>query len=262
MTVKNVLLLFCLLLVGTLSVSAQDQNDDGRVHGEKKRWKDTPTRYHSWGIQFGNRGDNDWNMDLRVGMLDLGFSSYLFDNSLNLPAELDDFDQTFGGSWNINLHLIRHRLPLIKRRFGIEYGLTIAWKQYRFANDFRFEEDTIPISLVDDGTEYKRNKLKTTFLEVPLMLTITPGRRGNFYLSGGVYGGLLLNAKQKLKPSDGGTIKVKDDFNLNKFRYGLSGRIGFGSFAVYGQVALNELFKEGQGPALTPVEFGITILDF
>ena len=228
----------------------------------EKRWKKTPTRYHNWGIHFGGDWDgNDWD-GFRVGLLDIGFSTYIHDGSLNLPAELDDFDQTYGGSLNLNLHAIRHRLPIIKDVVGLEYGLSIAWKQYKFSNDFRILEDTIPFTVEDDGTQYKKNKLKTTFLEIPVMLTITPGRKSNFYISGGMYGGVLLGAKQKLKDNDGNKIKIKDDFNLNKFRYGMVGRIGFGPFAVYAQLALNDLFKEGQGPKLTPFNVGISILDF
>lgn len=228
----------------------------------KKRWKKTPNRYHSWGIHFG--GDSDWNNNnwdgFRVGLMDIGFSTYFHNKSLNLPAELDDFDQNYGGSLNFNLHAIRHRLPIVKDKVGIEYGLTLSWKQYKFANDFQIAEDTIPFTIVDDGTKYKKNKLKTTFLEVPLMLTIT-GRR-NFYISGGVYGGVLLGAKQKLKDENGNKLKIKDDFNLNKFRYGVVGRVGFGPFAVYAQLAMNGLFKSGQGPELTPFNVGISILDF
>ncbi|MEM6319721.1 MAG: outer membrane beta-barrel protein [Bacteroidota bacterium] len=240
-------------------IFAQDLDKDEDF---ERRWKDTPTRQHNWNVHFGGSwGDDDWD-NFRVGLLDIGFSTYLHDGSLNLPAELDDFDQTFGGSLNINLHAIRHRLPIVKNNLGIEYGLTVSWKQYRFSNDFQFTEDVIPITLLDDGTSYRKNKLKTTFLEVPLMLTLTPNSRSDFYLSGGVYGGLLLNAKQKLKDEDGNKIRIKDDFNLNKFRYGVVGRIGFGPFAIYGQLALNNLFKENQGPQLQPFNVGISILDF
>ncbi len=257
----------------TLAAQNQNQNENENQNQKtrtskdldkdedfEKRWKKTPNRYHNWGIHFGDNWDDDnWN-GFRVGLMDIGFSTYFHENSLNLPAELDDFDQNYGGSLNFNLHAIRHRLPIVKDKIGLEYGLSLAWKQYKFSNDFQILEDTIPFTIVDDGTKYKKNKLKTTFLEVPLMLTIT-GKR-NFYISGGIYGGVLLGAKQKLKDENGNKLKIKDDFNLNKFRYGMVGRIGFGPFAIYAQLAMNDLFKDGQGPALTPFNVGISILDF
>lgn len=276
MTIKknnpiSIIFSFCLALLAipalaqeteTRTASKDTETELSKDEDFEKRWKDTPTRYHNWGIHFGGNWDNgDWD-NFRVGLFDIGFSTYLYKGSLNLPADLDDFDQIYGGSLNLNFHPIRHRVPIIKDRVGLEYGLTIAWKQYKFSNDFRILEDTIPFTIEDDGTTYKKNKLKTTFLEVPLMLTIAPGKRSNFYLSGGVYGGVLLNAKQKLKDDNGNKFKIKDDFNLNKFRYGVVGRIGFGPFAIYAQAALNTLFKENQGPELYPFNVGITILDF
>lgn len=277
MTVKklNLIRFSCMFFVCFMSFYAFAQDQDVQANKDNtqldkdedfdKRWKKTPTRYHNWSIHVGgNWNDNNWNGwdNLRIGLMDIGFSTYLYDGSLNLPAELDDFDQTYGGSLNFNLHVVRQRLPIVKDALGIEYGLTVSWKQYKFSNDFKILEDVIPFAVEDDGTSYKKNKLKTTFLEVPLMLTLTPNSRSNFYLSGGVYGGVLLGAKQKLKDNDGNKIKIKDDFNLNKFRYGLVGRIGFGPFAVYAQLAMNDLFKTGQGPELTPFNVGISILDF
>lgn len=278
MTVKNLNLkssILCLVLAFfSLHLTAQDDPQDTNANKKEntkldkdedfeRRWKKTPTRYHNWGIHFGGNWDNDWDDDFRVGLIDIGFSTYFHNGSLNLPTELDDFDQNYGGSLNFNLHVIRHRLPIAKDNFGLEYGLTIAWKQYRFSNDFRILEDTIPFTIQDDGTSYKKNKLKTTFLEVPLMLTLSPsGGRNPFYLSAGMYGGVLLGAKQKLKDDNGNKFKIKDDFNLNKFRYGVIGRIGFGPFAVYAQLSMTELFKEGQGPELTPFNVGVSILDF
>ncbi|MFK7979264.1 MAG: outer membrane beta-barrel protein [Saprospiraceae bacterium] len=250
------------LMAQDKTVSTETDTNTTKDEDFERRWKKNETRYHNWGIHFGDNWDNDWDDDFRVGLIDIGFSTYFHDGSLNLPAELDNFDQTYGGSLNLNLHLIRHRLPIIKDHLGLEYGLTVSWQQYKFANDFKILEDTIPFSIEDDGTTYKKNKLKTTFLEVPLMLTISPGKRKSFYISGGVYGGVLLGAKQKLKDDNGNKTKIKDDFNLNKFRYGVIGRIGFGPFALYGQLALTDLFKDNQGPQLTPFNVGISILDF
>ncbi len=271
--IKFFFLLFMICFGSQLMAQDQETNtnsdtDTSMTNDEdfERRWKKKETRYHNWGIHFGNNWDNDWNNDwdddFRVGLLDIGFSTYFHDGSLNLPAELDNFDQIYGGSFNFNFHVIRHRLPIIKNHVGFEYGLTLSWQQYRFANDFRILEDTIPFTVVDDGTEYRKNKLKTTFLEVPLMLTISPGKRKFFYISGGVYGGVLLGARQKLKTDDGDKFRIRDDFNLNSFRSGIIGRIGFGPFALYGQLALTDLFKDGQGPELTPFNIGISILDF
>jgi len=202
------------------------------------------------------------NSDLRLGLLDIGFSTYLHNNSLNLPTSLDQFELLYGGSLNLNFHLIRHRIPVVKSHVSIEYGLSFAFKNYKFANDFRILPDELTFQMEDDGTMYDKNKLKTTFLEVPVLLTLTPGRKKGVYLSGGVYGGVLIGSKQKLKTESGDKTRVRDDFNLNKFRYGLIGRIGVGPIAFYAQYSLNDLFKDAQGPVLRPFNIGVSLLNF
>jgi hypothetical protein len=254
----RVLFLFLFVFTATIGFS-QDMDKDEDF---EDRWEKNDTKFYNWDVSFGNNwGNNNWN-DFRVGLLDIGFSTYMYKGSLNLPAELDDFDLSYGGSLNFNLHVVRHRLSLVKRNLQLEYGLTVSWMQYKFTNDFKILEDTIPFTIVDDGTAYKKNKLKTTFLEIPLMLTLAPGKNKSFYISAGVYGGVLLGAKQKLKTESGNKIKIKDDFNLNKFRYGVTGRIGFGPVALYAQVGLNGLFKEDQGPKLLPLNIGLTVLNY
>lgn len=260
MTIKKNVILLQLLLAIILnllcfSLIAQKGDRDFEDRWEKKKNRNS-SHWH---------GDWDWNNnwgDVRLGLLDIGFSTYLHDGNLNLPRELDDFDLLYGGSININWHVIRHRVRLIKSDLRFEYGLTLSWMQYKFSNDFRILEDTSPLTLQDDGIDYKKNKLKTTFLEIPFMLTIAPGKRKSFYLSGGYFVGFLIGSKQKLKTQDGDKTKIKDDFNLNKFRYGVAGRIGLGPIAFYAEIALNDLFKEDQGPQLTPFNIGITVLNF
>ncbi len=265
MTAKIILirtLFSCFFLLGTAPLAfSQDIKNDKDF---EERWakQSNNYHYHNFGIHFGNSWGNDYWDNVRVGLLDVGFSTYLYKGSLNYPADLDQFDLLYGGSLHFNLHIIRHRVRIIGDDVRLEYGLSVSWMSYKFANDFQIIEDTIPFSIIDDGTRYKKNKLKTTFLEVPLMFTLIPGKRKSFNMSAGVYGGVLLGAKQKLKTEEGNKIKIRDDFNLNKFRYGLVGKIGFGPVALYAQLALNDLFKDGQGPELQPFNIGLTLLNY
>ncbi|MFT6359539.1 MAG: hypothetical protein ACJAYJ_003771 [Saprospiraceae bacterium] len=214
--------------------------------------------------------DHDHDSNVRFSMLDIGLSTYLYDGSFDLPPDLEDFEQLYGGSLNINWHLFRHRLPIAKRKFGIEYGLTLAWNSYKFDNDFEILENTETFQTVPLDKDVKKNKLKTTFLQVPVMLTWVPGKRESYFVSAGVYGGLMIGSKQKIKLENGDKIKNRDDFNLNKVRYGLEARVGLGPIAFYAQYSLQDLFQDGTGPVsangtslnLTPLNIGITVLGF
>ncbi|MEM0992920.1 MAG: outer membrane beta-barrel protein [Bacteroidota bacterium] len=220
-------------------------------------WADDDDDDDSWDTRKRSSGER-----VRFGMLDIGFSGYLFDDGFELPTELDELDLLYGGSVNFNWHIFRHRLPIIKRTAFLEYGLGISWMGYKFANDFKIVEGATQFETEAIDDDLRKNKLRTTFLEVPLMLTITPGRNNDVFISGGVYGGVLIGARQKIKDSSGDVQKIKDDFNLNKIRYGVEGRIGLGPISFYAQYSLQELFREDQGPALTPINIGLSVIGF
>lgn len=198
----------------------------------------------------------------RSGMLDLGVSSYLFDNQFNLPSELGHLEQEYLGSTNVNLHFLRYRLPLIKGHVYIENGLSAAWNQYKFASNFDITPEVDEHTITALEGDYRKNKLKTTSIEMPLLLTIVPGNKQSQYLSVGAYGGFLLTAKQKLVDASGDKTIIKDDFNLNKVYYGVEGRIGLGPVSFYAKYSLKNLFQDGEGPELTPVSVGITLVNF
>ena len=213
---------------------------------------------YSWKTKEGGKG----KVSFRFSLLDIGLNSYLYNNSFELPKELDDLDLLYGGSTNFNWHLFRQRIQIAGKKVGIEYGTVMSWMQYKFANNFTIQEDTTDFAVMPLEGEFKKNKLRTTFLEVPVMLTITPGRRKSYFISGGMYGGVLLGSSQKLKSEDGDKNKYQDDYNLNKFRYGVESRVGLGPISFYVQYSLTTLFKENRGPELYPINIGITLINY
>jgi hypothetical protein len=220
----------------------------------------------NWNISWGKDDDNEIRTSnggrVRVTMLDIGLSGYLFDGGFALPSDLDDLDLLYGGSLNINLHVFRHRAPIIRNTVFFEYGIGFSWMQYKFAEDFIILENQDDFLREPISQDLEKNKLKTTFINVPLMLTFTPGKNNNYFFSGGVYGGVLVGSKQKIETTDGDVSKFNDDFNLNKIRYGIEARAGLGPISFYVQYSLQDLFEDGQGPELTPINFGITVLGF
>ena len=83
--------------------------------------------------------------------------------------------------------------------------------------------------------------------------------RNEFRISGGGYISLLMSAGQKQKSDEFGVQKERDDFNLNKFRYGVIGKISVGHVGFYAKYALNNMFQEGEGPELHPFTVGVTL---
>ncbi len=199
-------------------------------------------------------------------MLDVGLATYLDDGSFNLSPANSNLDLNLGKSINVNLHIFRQRVSLIKNRVNLMYGAGLAFHIYNFDKNIKLTPNNEPLEIVVDETvNYKKNKLKSTYLMAPLMLNFnTNPRRSSKALkvSVGVFGGFLLASKTKQKSDEFGKVKFKDDFNLNKFRYGLMGEIGMGPINFYANYSLNGLFADGKGPDLAPFNVGIQIIPF
>lgn len=196
----------------------------------------------------------------RMLLLDIGINSYMYEGSLNLPSELDQFSLRYTGSYHINLHLFRHRLRIANSPLAFDYGLSVNWKHYRFENDFRITPEITELELVNIEDNVQKNKLRATYLELPMTLTLNP-IGSKWTVSGGAYGYMRTGSSQRIK-FDNEKDKIFDDFNLRPFGVGLIGRVGFGPLEFYAQYSLESLFNDGIVPALNPVSFGIAVLHF
>ncbi|MDD4109262.1 MAG: outer membrane beta-barrel protein, partial [Prolixibacteraceae bacterium] len=111
-----------------------------------------------------------------------------------------------------------------------------------------------------DPEGLKKSKLNISYITAPLLLEVkTPLRMGtsNLYISGGVIGGLNIGSHTKYKYKND-KEKARSNFNLNQFKYDLTGRIGIGDFCVFVNYGMTPLFKNNQGPELFPVTFGFS----
>jgi len=118
------------------------------------------------------------------------------------------------------------------------------------------------------GTDYTANKLVTKYLEIPIELhwkSKPVHHNKSFFIAAGVRGGVLIQSYWKyVFNAPFGTQKIKDYNipNLNSFRYGVMGRVGYGNFALYGFYGLSDLFQSGKGTVATPVAIGISVTTF
>lgn len=211
---------------------------------------------------------DDSRVKTRLLMLDYGLSSYLHKGKMNLPTELNALEQKLLGSSNWNLHLIQQRVRLQKEgKVNLVYGATLEFNKYKFSNNTTLQKDRDQVTFVDQMEDLKKNTLSATYLEVPLMINFRskPNKNGNrFDMKLGGYAGVLLASKTRVKTEEAGKIKVRDDFNLNRVKYGLIARAGYSNFNFYVNYSLSSLFKkEEQGIYdVQPISFGISIIPF
>ena len=203
----------------------------------------------------------------RYGLVDFGFNALSTPTTYRLENGIDPFELRLFKSTNINLHLVQQRLSLAKRHLNLVYGLSIESHRYSFDNPVILLEDTPEAQFqFFENRRFKKNRLATTYLTIPMMFNIKSNPRysyRSFHLSAGGYASLLLGANFKTKEK-GNKDKIKDNFGLNTFRYGLRGEIGYGPLIFYTTIDMNNLFDKDKdnGYEVTPFSIGLVIWPF
>jgi hypothetical protein len=169
------------------------------------------------------------------------------------------FDLGLFGSRSVNLYY-QYEIRILKSRMSFVPGIGLSLERYKFRNggilsypsDNRDSVYIIPVS-EHQLFRLKKSQLIANYIEVPLELRYSsnpddPAR--SFKASVGARIGYLYDGFSKVKFREDGEIKkVKDkqSYNLNRFRYGVSAKVGFGNFALFGYYNLTPLFKENEG---------------
>ncbi|MFT7588691.1 MAG: hypothetical protein ACI959_000903 [Limisphaerales bacterium] len=258
--------LFLIALVGSQSANAQEGDSVNVIIGGGSvsvGINEDGTEYVEFSI---DDLVSDKIVSTKWGLLDLG---------LNVPMGADLFstapsgsgfdDLKYGRSWNIDMHLFRQRVSIVKNKFNLEYGLTFSWNNYSFQNDVVPQPSQTMYTLAEIEEPLKKSKLSSTYLTVPLLLNVETNptsRWKSFRLSAGVTGGVRIASKTKYKTEDKAKVKQKDDFNLNRWQYGPTVRIGYSWVNFYTKYDMAGFFEEGQGPELYNWTVGISVRPF
>jgi hypothetical protein len=217
----------------------------------------------------------------RWGMLDIGFSTYLYNGDKKLIEHdgdmINPMKQQLWPSFNVNLQIFRQKVSLINNYVNLMYGFGFNYHQYEFDNNVLIQEETRQVMFDVDPVDRRgrpisldKNRLRTWYITIPVMLNFETNPKDSdksFRLSAGGFGGLRISGNLKteydISSTETETIK-KDDFNLNQFRYGLRGEIGYGWINLYGSYALNGMFDEDGdgGYDVAPLNVGIQVIPF
>lgn len=195
--------------------------------------------------------------------LDLG-ENLLLDNGSTKMVQDPNLELKYPWSVNVSLYLLRQGVNLIKHKFYTTVAIGIDYHDYRFKNNITL----LPKNVLDvrtDSIDFKKNKLSTQYLMVPLMLHYESNPEKpdhSFKMAIGGYSELLIKSYTKQVSDANGKQHVKGDFGLNNMAYGLIGQIGYGDLQFYTHYSLSSLFEEGKGPELYPITFGIVINGF
>ena len=220
-------------------------------------------------ISFENEDfDEDYKFKGHFSGIDIGINNYFTsDFSTSLPLSEEYLNLNTGKSWGVNVNFIQQSIGLVKNNIGLVTGMGLEFNNYRFDNNQMILSGDSAVLYANNETQkmYKKNKLVTTYLTVPLILEfqIPVGEKTKpIYLSVGATGSVKLGSHIKLKDNNGSKEKNRDDYNLSPLRYGLTARIGYRCLNFFANYSLQPMFEKDKGPELYPFTIGISVIMF
>jgi hypothetical protein len=240
--------------VGGIIIINKNGNTDGGAIV-----RDSSGHSHMYWFHSRNKVSTDW---LQV---DLGFNNYNDNTNYNSAATqalspgatANRFSLNNGKSVNVNIWFFKQRVSLYRQIINLKYGLGIELYNFRYTNNIIYRQN--PLQIVPDTINYRKNKLATDFLTVPLMLNFNfnKNHQNPFGFSVGMSGGYLYSSRQKLVEYGGHKSKIHSDFNLESWRLAYVAEMYVGPIGVYGSLATRSMYKYGLD--MTPYAVGIRL---
>jgi len=192
----------------------------------------------------------------------------------NLWTEKTDTINTSGFPRSVNVYFLMDFPFKTDPRWSVAIGAG-------YANDWQTFKDTyiditgsrgnrLAFYNVKDTNHFSKYRLSTSYLEAPLELRFssTPERNMSSWKAAlGVKIGWMVGAHTRGKDfvnKNGTTIndyvlKEKTSKYFNTTRLSVMGRIGWGIVSLYAAYQVNPFIKEGFGPDVRPLQFGVMI---
>ena len=176
------------------------------------------------------------------------------------------------GSRTFNLYYFYNiELPFASGRFELMPGFGVGLDRYRFEDDITLASNN-DVEIVElEDLDVTKSMLVSNYFDVPLELRFYANpndKKRSFKVGLGFKAGIRFSSHTKVKyEEDGNNVieKEKNIFGLNRFRYGVTGRIGIGGINFFYYQSLSELFESGEGPldsAATNVTVGLSFRGF
>ena len=158
-------------------------------------------------------------------------------------------------------------------QYSIGIGLGISTSNITFSKmnvDLKSSSIFLPFSPLDSTNHFKKYKLATSYLEIPLEFRFTskpPEINKSFKAALGLKLGTLVNAHTKgknLQDKNNNLIKSYTEKEnsknyINGTRFMATARVGYGIISLFGSYQLNNVLKDGAGPNMKLYQVGLTL---
>lgn len=158
-------------------------------------------------------------------------------------------------------------------KLSVAFGLGVGTSNIYFNNmsiDLKAKTSKLPFNNLDSSDRFKKYKLNTAFLEVPVELRYTSNpekENKSIKVALGFKVGTILSAHTK-----GKTLQNKNGVTLNNYtakesskgffnstRIVATARVGYGNFSLVGSYQLNNIFKDGVAADVKLFQIGLCI---
>ena len=218
----------------------------------------------------GKKKKKDWS---KVSINNRANDHFMFQVGYAGWASMPDTIKTKGFSRSLNLYLMMDFPFKSDPRFSAALGLGIGSDGIKFDKqepNVAALSNSIPFPNKADTTHFKKYKVVTTYLEVPVELRFISDPENSdasWKFAIGVKLGALLNAHTRGKTlvnSAGTTLNnyTQKQSSKNFFsgtRLAGTARIGYGHVSLFGQYQITSLFKDARGPGVHPYSIGLTL---
>jgi len=156
-------------------------------------------------------------------------------------------------------------------KFSVAFGLGVGTSNIYFKNmsvDIKAKTNKLPFNNLDSLSRFKKYKLTTAFLEIPLELRFTANPENeskSIKVALGVKVGTIINVHTKgktLQDKNGATLnsytaKETGKGYFNSTRIAATARIGYGNFSLFGSYQFNNIFKDGVAADVKLLQVGL-----
>ncbi len=255
---KRISILFYVLLVAAVhGSSAQTMKLDANGIGfgtatrtEKSVSANPLISYRSRCLSVGR------NVRSSIPMLELGW---------NIPSAVgygaydgmpygEFFDVREWKSTQFTINLLQASAFNGARNLGVAVAIGIRANNFRLRNSMSLTEaDGLVVPLQLEG-RVKKSKFTTAALHIPVEVSF--GNPYKFAFSVGGFVDMVMNSHTKVKYR-GGSKDKEHNFPVEFIQAGVTGRLSFRNFSIYGNYTPTCLFKSGRGPEMRVWTVGI-----
>lgn len=193
------------------------------------------------------------------------------DHWAGMPGSISSHQNGFSKGFNAYFMLDKPFKSSPKYSIGIGLGISTSNMIFKKMDvDLKSASAQLPFIPLDSTNHFRKYKLATGYLEVPLEFRFTSKPQSpnkSFKMAIGLKAGALVNAHTKgkdLLDKNNQTLntytgKENSKRFINGTRFMGTARIGLGVVSLFGSYQLNNLLKDGAGPDMKLFQVGITL---